>query len=152
MPLCLFLMATATLGRPADLSGAWELIAEWTDAPSNVQPGGQRDDAIEALLEPQDDVVIMQRESAVMIVDDDGHSQQYSTRGVMEHRCSTRGCVPARTRWERQTLRQTFTLGDGLTLDETYSRPARNRLEITMAVGGGRDRRVVSRRMYALIE
>ena len=151
MPLCLLLMAFVTSGRPADVSGSWELMAEWTDARSNVQWGASHD-AIEEFLKPQDHIVIMQRESAVMIVDDDGRSQQYSTGGVTEHRCWERGCVPAKTRWEHQVLRQSFALVDGVTLDETYSRPARNRLEITMVVGGSLDRRLVSRRVYALIE
>src|SRR2546426_4892555 len=106
-PLYLLVMAIATFGRPADLSGSWELIAEWTGAPSNVPPGGSRE-AIEEFLKPQDHVVIMQRQSAVMIVDDDGHSRQYSTDGVAEHRCWERRCVPAKTRWEHQALRQSF--------------------------------------------
>jgi hypothetical protein len=147
----LFLMMLATIGRPADLTGAWELVAEWTDAPANVQPDGDRH-AVEELLASQDNLVIMQREFAVLIVADDGRSRQYSTHGVPMHQCSARGCVSTTTQWEQQTLRQRFTVGQDVALDYIYARPSRNRLDITMVIDRGGARRVVSRRVYVLVE
>jgi hypothetical protein len=140
----------------ADLSGVWKLNQGLTDDPSKVMRasgghgpgmhgGGAGREGMDAqqirarrqLLEAPSRLTITQTDNSVTFTESDGRVQTLTTDNTPQRLQLGTQTVDVKSRWDGGRLVKEMSLGDGLTLTETYSVSVEPRqLHVTVKLDG----------------